>query len=178
MTTILLLAAALSPDSTYLRLTLDFATVGSFTYDIVSPGRMINIHSEIRNVDIKECVLSFEVHAEHIAQGSQANLNNFYESTYAIPMDHIDAKSSTIRGMTPRSPARYVPQPWVLRVAMKPDSKAKIMMGQLRGGAMRGTRNFDLILQDFQTAAMVKRWLVDAGNRCKTWETAPMKPIR
>jgi hypothetical protein len=165
-------------DSTYLRLVLDLPMVGTLSYDVVNRNSVINMYSEVREVEIEGCTLSFQVWSQHVARSGQPLLGNFFQGTFAIPLNALDPKSMTIRAAHPRGGGRYEPLPWFLHLAVRRDSKARILVGSLERRHQSPTRTIDLTLKDYETADVVKGWLMDAANRCETWSTAPLKPIR
>jgi hypothetical protein len=166
-------------DSTFLRLVLDLPVLGTFSYDVVTRDRVLNVYSEIREADIEGCVLSVQIRTQQIGQGAQARLpQNFFGTTIAIPLDGIDPKSLTIQAAHPLLNSRYEPQPWFLHIGLRADSKSRITVGNLERGTTRRTRSIDLGLKNHDAGTLVKSWLSDAVNRCGTWKTAPLKPVR
>lgn len=167
------------PDSTYLRLVLDLPVVGTFSYDVVTRDRVVSVYSEIREAEVTECVLSFQIWTQQIGQGVQARLpQNFFATTITLPLDGIDPKSMTVGATHPQVNSRYEPQPWFLHIRLRADSKSRITVRNIERGTRRGTRSIDLGVKDHATGMLVKGWLSDAGNRCASWTTAPLKPVR
>lgn len=155
------------PDSTYLALVTDLPDMGSFAYDIVSRNRVVNVYTEMRNVLVTGCTLSFEV------------WRYFRGTTVAIPLDAIDPKSLNLRVQhPPRGAYRLDPQPWSLHVAIKRDAKARIMVGTTETRHKAATYDVDVDIENHIAALQVADWLRDAGNRCASWKTGPLKPIR
>lgn len=166
-------------DSTYLRLVLDLPVLGTFSYDVVTRDRVVNVYSEIREADVKECVLSFQISTQQLGHGVQARLpQNFFATTVAIPLDGIDPKSLTIQAAHPQLNARYEPQPWFLHIRTRGDSRFRITLVNVERGTRRRTRSIDLGIKSHEAGMVVKGWLSDAANRCASWKTAPLKPIR
>ena len=164
-------------DSTYLRLVLDLPVLGTFSYDVVTRDRVVNVFSEIREADVEGCVLSLQIWTQQIGQGARLP-QNFFATTIAIPLDGIDPKSLTVSAAHPQMNARYEPQPWFLHIGTRSDSRSRITVVNVERGTRRRTRSIDLSIKDHEAGMLVKGWLTDAANRCASWKTAPLKPIR
>ena len=156
-------------DSTYLRLVLDLPVASAFSYEVLGSTSRAGVFYQIRHVEVERCTLSFEILQQ---------TPRHWISTFDVPLKALDPKSLSIGVAHPPRNARLEPQPWLLRLAVRPDSEARIVTGTLERPDHRTTRRIDLMFKDFQTAASLKAWLLDAANRCDTWHTAPMKAIR
>ena len=185
MVTIILLTTALSwsaqqlPDSTYLRLVGDLPDAATFSYDIIGRGERINIYTQLREVAVERCDLTFEVRTERIVQGARSRTApGLWSSSVLIPMNAIDTEALTVRTANPPLNGRYDPPPWTLRVVMERTSDARIMSGRSANSRKAQARQIELSLRDYETALRVAGWLKDAAQRCETWSTAPLEPIR
>jgi hypothetical protein len=185
MGTVILLVTALSwtaqqpPDSTYLRLVADLPVAATFSYDILGTTERINVYTQLRDVEVERCALSFEIRTEQISQGARTRFApRLWSSAVLIPLNAIDTSALSVRAAHPPRNGRYDPQPWSLRIAMKRDGDARIMSGRTMGSRKTQSRQIDLSIRDYETALRVTEWLRDAANRCETWSTAPLEPIR
>ena len=167
------------PDSTYLHLVGDLPALATFSYSTYSANRRTDVHRRMRNVDVTGCMLKFEIWVQQVTEGAQQSQlpRNFYESTYAIPLNAIDPERTNIRMAHARIGARYDSPPSVLEIRVKQDAKP-VVVGTLEQRDRGRARTIEMLFADDEAAALVKGWLHDAAARCETWDTTPLQPIR
>jgi hypothetical protein len=172
-------AALALPDSTYLRLTMELPRFGSFVLrrtQTVRGGENVQlIQQHIMSFELTGCVMQWR-HSRRVDDGRRLGRLVYYHTFVPlkeIDLRHLEARPADTGGAT-------VPDPehWQVMLFSAKRNSRPFVVKNLDNGMHRPSRMLGIEVYGQQNARLVATLLSDAAQRCDSWNTSPLRPIR
>ena len=167
------------PDSTYLWLTLELPDVATFAVRRTIPQRggeaVQIIQQHLMSLSLVQCSLRWR-HSRRTDDGRRVSLLIYYETSVPlkqVDVKHVEARLAHRAGESLPDPEHYQ----VLLFAANRDTRP-FLIKNLDNGMQRRERMIGLEVYGQENARRVAQLLADAAQRCDSWNTAPLRPIR
>jgi hypothetical protein len=168
------------PDSTYLRLTLELPGAASFAVARMQMQRTsqfsLYVHQRVTHLDIQNCVLQWR-YTRQMEDGRRLGNRTYAQVT--VPLKEVDLERVEARpAMAPVGYRADIDHWEIVFYSARRNTRPFVQRNLEGADFRRAERNISLELIGQENARQFADLLVDAAQRCDSWNTAPLKPIR
>lgn len=167
------------PDSTYLRLTMELPEFGSFVVRRTQPvrggERVQLIQQHIMSFELIGCVMQWR-YSRRVDDGRRLGRPMYFQ--ISVPLKEIDLRHLEARPTNLTGNSVPDPQHWQVMLFSAKRSARPFVVKNLDHAMQRGERMLSIEVYGQENARLVATLLADAAQRCDSWNTAPLRPIR
>jgi hypothetical protein len=166
------------PDSTYLALTLELPIVATFQSTATTESgrnarRSLRVY-RLSAVEVRGCELQWRRLTLSDASGSTRTARQLVDLT--VPLREVDW--TTMRVGPSTGADRYDPEIYQVSAYATKRSSQPFGVTDVESRFRTRSSSFVIHVREAESAHRLARLLKDAAQRCDTWNTAPLRPIR
>jgi hypothetical protein len=167
------------PDSTYLRLTMEMPEFGSFVVRRTQPvrgGEIVQlVQQHIMSLEVVGCVMQWR-YSRRVDDGRRLGRLMYFHSS--VPLKEIDLRNLEARPVDLTGGSVPDPQHWQIMLFSANRKARPFVVKNLDNGMQRPERMLSIEVYGQENARLMATLLSDAAQRCDSWNTAPLRPIR
>jgi hypothetical protein len=167
------------PDSTYLWLTMELPDVATFAVRRVLAMRggegVQIIQQHLMSLSLVQCSLRWR-HSRRTDDGRRISRVIYYETS--VPLKELDLKHVEARPAIRAGESMPDAEHYEVMMFSSNRKTRPFLVKNLDNGMQRHERMIGLEVYGQQNARRVADLLADAAQRCDSWNTAPLRPIR